>query len=302
MAENTVGGASPVEVAVVGLGLMGTPIARHLLAAGHRVTGFDVDSERMAAATAAGVSAAGSAAAAAATAGVVLTSLPSEDALTSTVQGLVSEPGCHHRELIVVELSTLSVQCKRAARDALAAVGVGMLDCPVSGTGAQATTRDIVLYVSGEQALHEACVELFSAFCRDAYYVGAFGQGMKMKLVANHLVAILNVAAAEAVNLAELAGLDPAQMLQVVGAGAAGFRLLDLRGPMMAQGSYEPATMKLEVWQKDMALIDTFAAGLNASTPLFSATKPLYAGAIERGLGEQDTAAVRELLRAAGQS
>jgi putative dehydrogenase len=302
MAENKVPGASPVEVAVVGLGLMGAPIARHLLAAGHRVTGFDVNSERMAAATAAGVSAAASAAEAAATAGVVLTSLPSEDALTSTVKGLVSAPGCHQRDLAMVELSTLSVQSKRAARDALAAVGIGMLDCPVSGTGAQAITRDIVLYASGEQVLYQACVELFSAFCRDAYYVGVFGQGMKMKLVANHLVAILNVAAAEAVNLAELSGLDPAQMLEVVGAGAAGFRLLDLRGPMMAQGRYEPATMKLEVWQKDMALIEAFAAGLKASTPLFSATKPLYAGAIERGWGGQDTAAVRELLRAADQS
>jgi 3-hydroxyisobutyrate dehydrogenase-like beta-hydroxyacid dehydrogenase len=197
---------------------------------------------------------------------------------------------------MLVELSTLGGPCKSRAHDALAALGIHMLDCPISGTGAQAVTADIVLYSSGDIAVHERCTAVLKAFSRQVYHLGEFGLGMKMKLVANHLVAILNVAAAEAINLAEHAGLDPAEMLKVIGAGAAGFPLLGLRGPMMLNHHYEPATMKLDVWQKDMGLIEQFAAQLGAATPLFQATAPLYEQAIKQGFGGQDTAAVREML------
>ncbi len=171
-----------------------------------------------------------------------------------------------------------------------------MLDCPVSGTGAQAVSADIVLYSSGSSAVHNNCQPVFKAMSKHAYYVGEFGQGTKMKLVANHLVAILNVAAAEAINFAESAGLNPEQMLEVVGSGAAGFRLLDLRGPMMIDRNYQPATMKLDLWLKDLALIENFATEVGAPTPLFSETTPLYAKAMEMGYAEQDTAAVREVI------
>jgi 3-hydroxyisobutyrate dehydrogenase-like beta-hydroxyacid dehydrogenase len=156
---------------------------------------------------------------------------------------------------------------------------------------------DIVVYSSGDRVAHEACAPLFTDFARAVYFLGAFGQGMKMKLVANHLVAILNVAAAEAIDLADRAGLDLGEMLDVVSAGAAGFRLLELRGPMMVQGDYTPAQMKLAVWEKDMALIENFAGELGAATPLFDATRVLYSAALNEGRGDEDTAAVREMLR-----
>ncbi len=281
---------------MIGLGIMGSAIANNLVNAGYEVAGFDVDPERSAAAQAGRIRTADSAAAAASHADIVFTSLPSEAALDATVANLAADATLQERDLVLAELSTLGLTCKWRGYERLAAVGIGMLDCPISGTGAQAMTGDIILYSSGESALHERCVSVFEAFSRQAFHLGEFGRGMKMKLVANHLVAILNVAAAEAINLAECAGLEPARMLEVIGAGAAGFPLLSLRGPMMVSHHYEPATMKLDVWQKDMTLIEQFAAELGATTPLFSTTAPLYAEAITRGLGTKDTAAVREML------
>ena len=186
--------------------------------------------------------------------------------------------------------------CKQRNCERLAAVGIDMLDCPVSGTGAQADNADIALYSSGASAVHERCLGVLQAFSKDVYYVGEFGQGMRMKLVANHLVAILNVAAAEAISFAESAELDLSQMLEVIGAGAAGFRLLDLRGPMMAKRQYQPPTMKLDVWLKDLGLIEDFARQVGANTPLFSATGELYTKASAMGFSQQDSAAVREAL------
>jgi 3-hydroxyisobutyrate dehydrogenase-like beta-hydroxyacid dehydrogenase len=106
-----------------------------------------------------------------------------------------------------------------------------------------------------------------------AHHVGAFGAGSK-KFVANLLVAVHNVAAAEALVLAMKAGLDPAMVLKVVGDGAGNSRMLEVRGPMMIKGDYSEAMMKLETWQKDMTIIADFARKLGCQTPLFSASAP----------------------------
>jgi 3-hydroxyisobutyrate dehydrogenase-like beta-hydroxyacid dehydrogenase len=137
---------------------------------------------------------------------------------------------------------------------------------------------------------------LFGDFAREAHDLGAFGNGTRMKLVANLLVAIHNVASAEAFVLGIKAGLDPTKILELVKSGAGNSRVFELRGPMMAAGRYDDATMKLSVWQKDMAIIREFAAALKSPTPLFDATTPVYDAALADGLGAQDTAAVCAVL------
>ena len=284
------------RVGVIGLGIMGLAFGKNLIRNGFSVVGYDIDARRKEMANDVGIALTNTAVGTAQQADVILTSLPSSEALDDTSKALIAETSLHHRGLVLVELSTLDVQCKRSNRDRLAEVGIDMLDCPVSGTGAQADSADIALYSSGLLAVHEQCQPTLEVFSKSVHYVGDFGQGTKMKLVANHLVAILNVAAAEAINLAESAGLDISQMLEVVGSGAAGFRLLGLRGPMMARRHYEPATMKLDVWLKDLGLIENFATEVGAQTPLFATTVPLYTGASAMGFAQQDTAAVREAL------
>lgn len=288
----------PIQtIAVLGLGIMGSALARHLTASGFVVCGFDPDVDALKRAADFGVLASSNALDAAQGVDYILTSLPSEAALTSTVEAFTGD-GCVFKDnAVLVELSTLSLDCKTSARDRLQDAGVTMLDCPVSGTGAQALTKDIVLYASGEEQAFTWCRPIFDAVARESFFLGAFGNGTRMKFIANLLVAVHNVASAEALALARKSGLDPQQVLDVISSGAGTSRIFELRGPMMVDETYTPATMKLDVWQKDMALIRDFIAQVGASTPLFEATKPLYETANEMGFGDQDTAAVLEVFK-----
>jgi putative dehydrogenase len=281
------------NVAVLGLGIMGGAIARNLAAAGFRVSGFDIDRTRATAATSSGVAVRGSAMEAVRDADLVLTSLPSVAALDDTVKSLAAEP---RPGLIIAELSTLPIEAKETARDRLASFGIVMLDCPLSGTGAQAVTRDLALYGSGDEADFARCREAFSAFARVSHYLGAFGNGSRMKFVANLLVAVHNVAAAEAIVLGTKAGLDPERILDVIASGAGTSRIFELRGPMMARGAYTPPTATMHVLQKDSAIIAAFARALGVATPMLSAAAPLYDEAEAQGYAEEDVGAVHAVL------
>jgi len=281
------------SVGVIGLGIMGGSIAANLVKAGHTVHGYDVLADKIAAHTDRGGTAARSVAEVAAAADLIVTSLPSVAALDQAVAALGAAA---RKGTVVVECSTFPIDDKQRAHDALAKAGVALLDCPLSGTGAQAVTKDLVVYASGERAAFERCGNLFDGFARATYFLGPFGNGSKMKFVANLLVSIHNVATAEAFTLGMKAGLDPQQILEVVGAGAGVSRVFQLRGPMMAAGTYDEASMKMDVWQKDVKVIGEFAAKLGCPTPLFSAAQPIYAAAMAQGHALEDTAAVCAVL------
>jgi 3-hydroxyisobutyrate dehydrogenase-like beta-hydroxyacid dehydrogenase len=279
-------------IGVVGLGIMGSSIARHIVAAGHRVIGFDVRFARLRELEASGGVAAASSDDVVRQARVVITSLPSSDALAQTVEALNR---AERRPQIVVETSTLPIEEKQRARVALRKRGVELLDCPISGTGAQARNKDIVVYASGSRAAYARVSKVLDAFTRAHYYVGPFGDASKVKFVANLLVAIHNVASAEALVLAMKAGLDPKKVLKLVSEGAGSSRVLQLRGPMMVKGDYRKATMTLATWQKDMAIIARFARDVGCKTPLLDTTAPIYAEAVKTR-GQEDTAAVCAVL------
>src|SRR5436190_8033666 len=282
-------------VGIVGLGIMGGAIAKNLSAAGWQVIGFDIAKDRCDEAKAAGVEIARNAAAVAAKAANILVSLPKPEALIATVETII-EATLPRR--VIAELSTFSLDDKGEAEAALRAAGHVMLDCPLSGTGAQARTKDLVVYASGDaQAIH-AMMPVFADFSRQAHDLGAFGNGMKMKFVANLLVAIHNVASAEAMVLGIKAGLDPAQIFKLIQAGAGNSRVFELRAPMMVQDNYggENLTMRVSTWQKDMKVIGEYAASVGCPTPLFSACEPIYRAALSTGFADQDTAAVCAVL------
>jgi len=209
-----------------------------------------------------------------------------------TVAELGKGPRCPR---IVIETSTLPIEVKERARSRLDTRGVVLLDCPISGTGAQARAGDIVVYASGSRAAYRRVAPVLSAFARAHYYVGPFSAGSRMKFVANLLVAIHNVATAEALVLGMKAGLDGAQVLRLVGAGAGSSRILQLRGPMMVKGRYRPPTMTLANFEKDLAIIAAFARKVGVRTPLLSAAAPIYAAASRRN-PSLDTAAVCAVL------
>jgi 3-hydroxyisobutyrate dehydrogenase-like beta-hydroxyacid dehydrogenase len=280
-------------VGMIGLGIMGSAMSCNLIRAGVRVVGFDVAPRARAAHKRAGGIAAKSPRDVAKRADIIITSLPSAHALAAVAAELAKSA---KRGIVVVETSTLPIEVKTAARDALSKRGVTLLDCPLSGTGAQARAKDLLIYVSGERAAYAKIAPVLPGFTSAAYYVGPFGDGSRMKFVANLLVAIHNVAAAEAMVLGMKAGLDPAMILKVVAGGAGGSRMFQVRGPMMVKGDYSEATMKNEVWQKDMTIIGDFARDLDCPTPLFAASAPIYNAAMAMGLGKEDTGAVCKVL------
>jgi len=284
-------------VGVVGLVIMGGAIARNLTGAGWRVVGFDIDTARMKEAASAGIEGAKDAAALAKEAPSIITSLPKPEALHHTVAAIA---GAKLPRRVVIEASTFALADKTRAEEVLRGAGHVLLDCPLSGTGAQAKVKDLVVYASGDSASIAAQKSLFADFSRQAHDLGTFGNGTKMKFVANLLVAIHNVASAEAFVLGMKAGLDPRQIYDLISAGAGNSRVFELRGPFMAQNRYdgENVTMKVSMWQKDMSVIGDFARTVGCPTPLFSATEPIYAQALSSGHGGEDTASVCAVLEA----
>jgi L-threonate 2-dehydrogenase len=281
-------------VGIVGLGIMGGAIARNLIDRGWHVIGFDVDAARRDELAQARITIAGNTSQVARDAPIVMTSLPSAAAVDQVAREIANSA---HSRRIVVELSTLSLADKLRCEATLTKAGHIALDCPLSGTGAQAKNRDLVVYASGDSEAIAQCGGLFSDFAKQSADLGRFGNGSRMKFIANHLVAINNVAAAEAMILAQRAGLDPKMVVDMVGPGAGGSRMFQLRAPMMVEGVYEPATMKVSIWKKDMAIIAEFAEDVGCETPLFALTQPVYSEAMAMGLGDQDTASVFEVLK-----
>ena len=280
-------------VGIVGLGIMGGAFARNLVAGGWRVVGYDIDPKARRALARAGVEIAKNVEDLALRTRTIITSLPNSSALAATIAAIVAT---QVQPRVVVEMSTLALNEKLAALRTLEKGGHVILDCPVSGTGAQAKTKDIVVYASGDTKAIRRLRPLFAGFSRAMHDLGAFGNGSRMKYVANLLVAINNVAAAEAMVLGIKSGLDAKTIFDMVTAGAGNSRVFELRAPMMVNGRYDEATMKVALWQKDMAVIAEFAQALGCPTPLFSATRPLYDAAMSTGHAEHDTAAVCAVL------
>ena len=277
-------------VGMIGLGIMGSAMSANLMAAGFPVVGYDISEHAMKSFREAGGQAAASARDVGEQTRLLITSLPSTKALDDIVRDLASLPKA---ERILAETSTFPLEDKERARKQLEQGGITMLDCPLSGAGNQARVRDVLVYASGERSAYDSILPVFEAFSRSPHYVGPFGNGSKMKYVANLLVAIHNAAAGEAFALARKAGLDPAQMFALVSDGAGGSRAMQVRGEMLIADIYLPVvTMPLELWRKDMKVIAEFANALACPTPMFSATVPLYNAAVASGYGEQDTAAV----------
>ena len=280
-------------VGVIGLGIMGGSFAKNLAASGWRVIGYDLSAKARKAAERAGVEIARSAADVASKAPTILTSLPKPQALIETAKAIAS---AKLPRKTVVEMSTFTISDKEKAQAILAKAGHTTLDVPVSGTGAQAAVGDLVFYASGDPKTVKKLQPMFADFGRKVYDTGAFGNGSKMKYVANLLVAIHNVASAEAMVYGMKAGLAPQAIFDLIQGGAGNSRIFELRAPMMVKNNYKTVTMKIDVWDKDMQVIGDYGRKIKVPTPMFDASKPVYIKAQKMGLGALDTAAVCAVL------
>lgn len=281
----------------VGLGIMGGAFAKHLLAARYRVVGYDPAAPAIAAFRRRGGEPARSAAEVAQRAPILITSLPSPRAMEEAFFGKSGIARGTRPGTVVIEASTMTLELKEGIRRRLARQGVHLLDCPISGTGAQAAAGDIAVYASGDRRAFHRCRPVFDAFARSTYYCGRFGVGSKLKFVANLLVTIHNLSAAEAMVVGEKSGLDLRLLYRVISDGAGASRMFQVRGPMMVAGRYTPAHMKSDVYQKDIHIIRDFVRRLKCPTPLFDRSLPFYSAALRQGRAKEDTAAIHAVLR-----
>ena len=288
-----------LRIGLIGLGIMGSAYAANLIAAGFATCAYDVESGALERYRMRGGRAAASPKEVAENSDVVIVALASPAAIESALFGKDGLADGLSPGAIVLEVGTFTLELKGSVRERLAERGAVVIDAPVSGTGSQAQTMDLVFFASGEQDAFEKSRPVLKALARDVRYVGEFGNGSKLKYIANLLVTIHNLSTAEALVLAERAGIDPAIVINALGDSAATSRMLQIRGPMMVAHHYEPPTMRIEVYQKDIEIIDEFAKLLGCPTPLFSASIPYYAQALADGRGKQDTAAIVTVLREA---
>jgi 3-hydroxyisobutyrate dehydrogenase-like beta-hydroxyacid dehydrogenase len=274
---------------------MGSAMANNLANAGHSLTLFDVDDSRTAR-FAARAQIAGSPADVAAASDVVLLSLPSVSALEAVVADVTA---ADIRGTVFVEMGTLPLVAKEAARDAIESAGATLLDVPVSGTGLQAADATLVIFASGDLSAVSLAEPVFEAIGRSTHYLGEFGNGSKMKYIANLLVAVHNLVTAEAHALGLAAGLDPQVVQDVMSDGIGASKIWDVRGPMMVADDY-PAAARLSIILKDARIIKEFADAYGAPTPLLDAAIPLYEQGEELGLGDLDAAALCRALESIG--
>jgi len=284
-------------VGQVGLGIMGGAFARHLLAAGYNLVGYDVAPAAIRALMRAGGQAARSSAEVAARTRILITSLPSPAAMEDAYFGKGGIADGARPGTIVIEASTMTLELKEDLRRRLARKRVVLLDCPISGTGAQAAAKDIAVYASGERRAFNRCRRVFDGFARSTYYCGEFGIGSKLKFVANLLVTIHNLSTAEAMVVGEKAGVDLGLLYRVISDGAGASRMFQVRGLMMVRGRYTPAHMKSKIYQKDIDIIRAFVRRLKCPTPLFDGSIPYYTAALRQGFAMEDTAAIHSVLR-----
>ena len=277
-------------VGLVGLGLLGSAVAGRLRAAGHEVVGHDVVTERNHALEAIGGRAVTSAAAVAEVADPVCVMLPSLTAVEEIVLG-ARGLAAGARGPTVVQMSTISpALTERLAREC-ATRGVDFLDCPISGTSGMVARGDGIIFVGGDRAVYERWRPLLETILPRAVHVGRAGQAMVLKLVANLLVALNSVAAAEALAMVERAGLDVPLALDLLTSSAASSRMLEVRGPLIVRRDFPPQ-MKLDLFMKDLHLIQEAAGAVGAAVPLTDVAERLYAAAQAAGHGGEDLAVV----------
>lgn len=285
-----------LRIGIIGLGIMGSAMARALLAAGHEVFGCDIDKTRTRALRRAGGGVAAHVTELAECCHALITSLPSAKALHEVVQQL-QDAQAPRRGQILLETSTLPLSDKAQADVQLRGQRRVMLDAPISGTATPQPAQTWIMYLSGPAAACRKVQPWLSHFTLKSPYVGPIGNGTKLKLAANHQVAIYNVACAEMVALCRQMGLDPALALQHMGSSPyIGTGLMRIRMPMMLGRRYQPATMKIGIWQKDMQIIGNLARELNCPTPMLNASADIYTAAMAMGLADHDTAATAEVL------
>jgi L-threonate 2-dehydrogenase len=291
-----------MNVAFIGLGAMGTPMARTLLRAGFSLSGYDADPARSAALVPDGAAAAGSAAAAAAGAEVLLVMVQNYaqacEALLESAGAFAALPS----GATVLVMSTIAPAQARELANHAAERGLGFVDAPVSGGPTRAATGDLSIAISGDQAAVTRCQPLLNALGTQQYPVGdQVGQALTLKIVHQLLAGVHIAAAAEAIELGNRAGIAPDVIQNFVIHGAGASWMFGDRGPRMVSGEYTPPKSALAIFVKDLGIVHDLGASVGLPLPISDSALTLFRQAADAGMTHLDDAAVIEIVRRSGE-
>lgn len=287
---------SELVVGMIGIGQLGLPIAANLIGAGFRVVGFRRNDR--AAFVAQGGVALESPVEVAEAADVLLLCLPGEEAQLEVLDGPRGILTALKAGKVVVELGTYGREFKQAQAARIESTGARTLEVEVSGSPALVTQRKAALYIGGDTSVLDDCSKVLAGITDSRFHIGPYGSAVAVKLIANYLLTIHTLAAAEAVNMGRRAGFDPARLVEVLKQGAGGSTMLTVRGPMMAAGAFSPAPGPFKTLEKYLDMGASLADQLGCATPLFSASLPYFRRAIEGGMEDLDISAVIQLIEA----
>jgi 3-hydroxyisobutyrate dehydrogenase len=282
------------KISVIGLGLMGTPIATLLMRAGYQVTGFDVIKKQMSDLVPLGLRAVKSPKEATKNSDLVMLSLPNWDAVLEVVEGKDGLVEGAQRGQIVLDTSTSPPWESRALGERLARKGIEWMDVPISGSSAQAQVGNMVFMVGGKRSLFKRIKPVLDRIGKKTVYVGKMGDGATMKLVINHTLFLNQAAAIEGLVLGLKAGLNPDVLLDVITSGAASSDLLIARGRDMLSGNFSPKG-PVSLANKDLALSMETAKRLGVVLPVGALYLQLLLKAHYNGWDREDATAVMKI-------
>ncbi len=289
--------ADKETVGVVGVGLLGSAVAGVLADAGYPVVGYDIVPEKLAALRGRGGRAVSSAAEVARSARALFLVLPTLEAVEEAISGREGALAGASRETVLIQMSTISPELAVRMDEAARARGAALLDAPVSGTSNMVARREGVVTVGGERAAFDGCRTILEAIAKRVFHVGRCGMGSWVKLVTNLIMGLNGVVLAEGLTLARRAGLDPAQMVEILSQGAAASKILEVRGPLMVEGRFDPL-MKVDLFLKDIRLILEAAQALHVPLPLTSTMQQLYTAAHAAGQAKEDLSSIVRVYEA----
>ena len=282
------------RVGVIGLGKMGLPIAQNLIERGFTVTGYRRSGSLELAE--AGGTVASSAAEVAASADVLLSILPGAEDVEEVICGSSGTLSALRAGTIHIEMSTIDVDRKARLADQVRAGGGDLLDCPISGSPGMVAPRLATTFASGDQASVSAVSAVLDGVSGPWVYTGAFGTGARMKYIANLLLAVHTVAAAEAMALARRSGLDLELVQKTLDSSIASSAIWKQRGPIMAERTWSPAPGPISTLLPILEQIEAHAAQAGLSAPVFAAAKEVFDKALADGWGDLDIASVHDQI------
>ena len=283
------------RIGYVGIGLMGLPMAKRLLSLGYAVKACDIVPERTEAARAAGAEAVRLPADAAAGVEFVLLNLPTTDAVEEAVFGRHGVATVVRAPQLIIDFSTIEVdKCKAFSAKLRKATGAGWIDAPVSGGPPAAAAGTLTVMAGGEPAEIERARPLFADVSGRFTHVGPTGSGMVAKMLNQLIVGCGHAVMAEAVVLAEAAGIDAARLPECLAGGYADSALLQRLYPRIVKRDFAPQGYARQLL-KDLEMVHELAAGLKAPTPMMGEALSLYRMLVHLGHSELDTAAVLKL-------